>query len=64
MNGELQLIYKYFGTGLAFEEEPILVAHFGLGGATDADMVRTAWPSGTVQELQNVAAKQMSEMNL
>lgn len=36
-----------------------LVAHFGLGDATNADIVRIEWPSGTVQEFQNVAAKQI-----
>ncbi|HWD20617.1 MAG TPA: FG-GAP-like repeat-containing protein [Verrucomicrobiae bacterium] len=32
--------------------------HFGLGDATNADVVRIEWPSGIVQELTNVAAKQ------
>jgi enediyne biosynthesis protein E4 len=36
-----------------------LVAHFGLGDATNVDTLRIEWPSGTVQEFQNVAAKQM-----
>jgi hypothetical protein len=31
-------------------------AHFGLGDATQADMVRIEWPSGVVQELTGVAA--------
>jgi hypothetical protein len=35
-----------------------LIAYFGLGDATSADLVRIEWPSGTVQELRNVAAKQ------
>ena len=35
-----------------------LNAHFGLGDATNADTMRIEWPSGTVQEFQNVAAKQ------
>ena len=34
-----------------------LEAHFGLGDATNADLVRIEWPSGTVQELSNVAAQ-------
>ncbi|HEY3853348.1 MAG TPA: choice-of-anchor tandem repeat GloVer-containing protein [Verrucomicrobiae bacterium] len=33
-------------------------AHFGLGNATNVDALRIEWPSGTVQEFQNVAAKQ------
>ncbi len=36
-----------------------LVAHFGLGDATNADAVRIEWPSGIVQEFQNVAPKQI-----
>jgi hypothetical protein len=36
-----------------------LVSHFGLGDATNADIVRIEWPSGTVQEIPNVAAKQI-----
>ena len=32
--------------------------HFGLGDATVAEKVRIEWPSGQVQELTNVAAKQ------
>jgi hypothetical protein len=33
-------------------------AHFGLGDATQADTARVEWPSGTVQELHNLAAGQ------
>lgn len=58
MNGELQLTNKYLGTGLATEEESILVARFGLGDATNADIVRIEWPSGTVPEFYNVAPRQ------
>jgi hypothetical protein len=32
--------------------------NFGLGDATNAELVRIEWPSGIVQELQNVAANQ------
>ena len=35
-----------------------LHVHVGLGNATNADLVRIEWPSGTVQELPNVAAQQ------
>jgi len=44
------------GGGLACQNE--LRAQFGLGDATKADVVRIEWPSGAVQELTNVAAKQ------
>jgi enediyne biosynthesis protein E4 len=35
-----------------------LYAHFGLGDATNVMTLRIEWPSGVVQELQNVAPKQ------
>jgi hypothetical protein len=35
-----------------------LDAHFGLGDATNIDLVRIEWPSGTVQELRDVAVNQ------
>jgi len=36
-----------------------LVAHFGLGDATNADTVRIEWPSGIVQTLTNLATRQI-----
>jgi hypothetical protein len=39
-----------------------LLAHFGLGDATNIDTVRIEWPSGIVQEMQNVAVKQRLEV--
>ncbi len=36
-----------------------LVAHFGLGDATNVDTLRIEWPSGIVQTLTNVAARQV-----
>jgi hypothetical protein len=38
---------------------PGLVAHFGLGDATQADLVRVEWPSGIVQSLTQVRADQL-----
>jgi enediyne biosynthesis protein E4 len=35
-----------------------LVAHFGLGQAQEAEVVRIEWPSGIVQELRGVRANQ------
>ena len=35
------------------------LAHFGLGDATNVDLVRIEWPSGTVQEFHDVAVKQL-----
>jgi hypothetical protein len=36
--------------------------HFGLGDATNITTLRIEWPSGTVQELTNVAADQILEV--
>jgi enediyne biosynthesis protein E4 len=45
------------GVGHGCQNE--LRAHFGLGDAPQADTVRIEWPSGIVQELSNVGAKQI-----
>jgi hypothetical protein len=45
-------------TGSGRSSQP-LVAHFGLGNATNVDTLRIEWPSGTVQEIPNVAARQI-----
>jgi hypothetical protein len=44
------------GGGLASQND--LRAQFGLGDATNVDIVRVEWPSGAVQELTNIAPKQ------
>jgi hypothetical protein len=44
------------GGGLACQND--LRAQFGLGDATNVDVVRIEWPPGMVQEFSNVAAKQ------
>jgi hypothetical protein len=46
------------GGGIYFSQDD-LRANFGLANAMNADTVRIEWPSGTVQELHNVAAKQI-----
>jgi hypothetical protein len=42
----------------AFAGQNGLLAHFGLGDATNVTTLRIEWPSGIVQELPNVAANQ------
>ena len=44
--------------GSGFGSQNDLRPHFGLGDATNIDLVRIEWSSGTVQELRNVAVKQ------
>jgi hypothetical protein len=50
---------REINTGSGWGNNNPLVAQFGLGDATNADIVRIEWPSGLVQEFQNVAAKQI-----
>ena len=45
-------------TGGSDKTSQPLLAHFGLGDATNIDTVRIEWPSGIVQEMRNVAVKQ------
>jgi hypothetical protein len=44
------------GAGLSITQP--LLAHFGLGNATNIDTVRIEWPSGIAQELYNLAPRQ------
>lgn len=45
--------------GFVSEGSHELIAHFGLGLATEAEQVRVEWPSGIVQEFPKVAANQL-----
>jgi hypothetical protein len=47
------------GGGLACQND--LRAQFGLGDATNVDVVIIEWPSGIVQQLTNIATKQFSD---
>ena len=44
--------------GSGFGSQNDMRANFGLGDATNAYIVRIEWPSGIVQTMTNVAAKQ------
>ena len=44
--------------GGGYNSQPLL-AHFGLGDATNVDTLRIEWPSGSVQELHDIAPKQI-----
>src|SRR5439155_7289915 len=44
--------------GTSFGSQNDMRANFGLGDATNADIVRIEWPSSIVQTMTNVAAKQ------
>lgn len=43
--------------------ESALLAHFGLGDATNVDMVPIEWPSGIVQTLTNMPSNQILTVN-
>jgi hypothetical protein len=45
--------------GDGFQSGNPLETHFGLGDATNIDTLRIEWPSGTVQELRNLATRQI-----
>ncbi|MBI4661010.1 MAG: CRTAC1 family protein, partial [Verrucomicrobia bacterium] len=49
---------REISSGPAFSQTP-LTAHFGLGDATRIETLRIEWPSGTVQEFHDLAAKQV-----
>ena len=59
INGKVLWQVRELRSGGGFILATPLVAHFGLGDATNVDTVRIEWPSGTVQELHNVAPKQI-----
>jgi hypothetical protein len=44
------------GDGLGSQND--LRASFGLGDVTNVELARVEWPSGIVQELRNISAKQ------
>jgi hypothetical protein len=48
---------REIGTGDGFGSSA-LIAHFGLGDATNIDLARIEWPSGTVQVMTNVPPQQ------
>ena len=53
---------REIGTGDAWGSQS-LTAHFGLGEAATVETVRVEWPSGAVQELHDVGAKQVVVVN-
>ncbi len=58
VRGVSQWQLRQIAVGSVLHGHDELQANFGLGDATNIDTVRIEWPSGTVQEFQNVAPKQ------
>ena len=52
-----QVLLKKSSTGYLSQNDPRI--HFGLGAAEVVDRIEVVWPSGTVQVLENVAARQI-----
>jgi len=48
--------YNHVSTTAGYASSSAGPVHFGLGADTSADLIEIRWPSGTVQELRNVAA--------
>jgi len=46
---------RYHNGGTSYFSQSIVPPHFGLGSCAAADMLRIVWPSGVVQELEEVA---------
>jgi hypothetical protein len=59
IRGQEQRQLRQIGGGDGAVNTGSLEAHFGLGDATNVDWVRIEWPSGILQELTNVAPKQI-----
>jgi hypothetical protein len=58
INGQTFWQMREISGGDGVRGQNSLHVHVGLGNATNADLVRIEWPSGTVQELRDIAANQ------
>ena len=58
LDGRMQWQLREISGGHCRGSQNDLRVHFGLRGGTNIDTLRIEWPSGTVQELHNVAARQ------
>ncbi len=46
-------------SGEGYNSQNELIAHFGLGDATNIDLLRIEWPSGKVQQFTNITPRQL-----
>jgi hypothetical protein len=58
VTGHVQWQLREVSGGSGYASQNALYAHFGLGDATNVDVLRIEWPSGIIQELQNVSLNQ------
>jgi len=59
-NGKDQIAQAKSASGYLSQSDPRI--HFGLGDATVVDKIEVIWPSGIVQEIENVKAGQIVEI--
>jgi hypothetical protein len=59
VNGKTFWQVRELKSSVGWDVATPLVAHFGLGDATNVETLRVEWPSGTVQELHNLAPRQI-----
>jgi hypothetical protein len=52
--------YDHMSTGAGYASSSAGPVHFGLGTNASADLVEIRWPSGTVQQLRDVAGDRMA----
>ncbi|MCP5112655.1 MAG: CRTAC1 family protein, partial [bacterium] len=57
-----RMLYNHVTTSVGFMSSSDKRVHFGLGGEQKIDSVEIRWPSGTVQELKDVKADQVLEV--
>ena len=58
INGQTFWQMREVSGGDGHMDQNSLYVHFGLGNATDAELVRIGWPCGAVLELPNIPAQQ------
>jgi hypothetical protein len=55
ISGQARWQMREISGGSGYASQNAAYAHFGLGDATNVELVRIEWPSGIVQELKNVS---------
>jgi hypothetical protein len=58
MTGQERWQLREVSGGSGYASQNALYAHFGLGDATNVDVLRIEWPSGITQELKKVPLNQ------
>ena len=59
INGQAVTQTRVIGTNNTFLGDNDIRAHFGLNTSSEIDLVKISWPSGKVDEYQNIKADQL-----